>query len=118
MFLIIHINHLTHIVTENIYFICEIAISAFSLKNGIEEIFHRIVQPGKLPLGYAGPARAHSKETHQLFDLVQDEPFPNNTHEVFQDMINFMVSFPFKVFDNFLSIKNKNSKRSYRRNKR
>ncbi|XP_976484.2 protein maelstrom isoform X1 [Tribolium castaneum] len=90
IFLVIHINHLAYYPTEDKYFICEIAIAAVSLKNGVEDVFHRIVKPGKLPLGYYGGALTHSKETHQMLELVQDEPYENNTREVFNEMTSFL----------------------------
>ncbi|XP_044253893.1 protein maelstrom 1 [Tribolium madens] len=90
IFLIIHVNHLTYYPSEDKYFICELAVAAVSLKSGIEDVFHRIVKPGKLPLGFYGGALNHSKETHQLLEIVQDEPYENNTHEVFTELTYFL----------------------------
>ncbi|RZB39135.1 Maelstrom domain containing protein [Asbolus verrucosus] len=93
VFLIVHVNHLIYYPAEDEYLLCEIAICAFNLKNGIENVFHRIIKPGKLPLGFYGGALTHSKETHQLLEIVQEEPFENNTEEVFSDIICFMKRF-------------------------
>ncbi|KAJ3659285.1 hypothetical protein Zmor_010981 [Zophobas morio] len=93
MFLIIHINHLTHYPNEDRFFICEIAIAALNLKNGIEEVYHSIVKPGKLPLGFYGGALAHSKETHQLIDLAQEDPCQDNTQEVFGEVTQFLKKY-------------------------
>lgn len=46
VFLLIHINHLVHHPQDDRYYICEVAIVAFNLKQGILDIYTNIVQPG------------------------------------------------------------------------
>lgn len=41
-------------------------MSKFSLKEGVFDTLHMMVNPGELPLGSAGPALAHAKKTHRL----------------------------------------------------
>src|SRR5690349_1410220 len=47
-------------------FPAEIAMSKFSLKEGVYDTLHMLVNPGKLPIGAAGPAAAHALKTHKL----------------------------------------------------
>lgn len=91
VFLIIHMNYLVHVIKADKYYVCEVAVAPFSLHEGVMgPVFHEIVKPGRLPLGYNGPAQLHSNPTHQMLDLVQDEPLENNTEEVFHRLIDFL----------------------------
>jgi protein maelstrom len=90
IFFIIHINYLTHYPAEDKFYICEIAVSAVCLRNGVVDVFHRLVKPGKLPLGFYGSAKTHSKLTHQLLEFCHEEPYEDNTEEVFTEMVSFM----------------------------
>ncbi|KAJ8976825.1 hypothetical protein NQ317_011821, partial [Molorchus minor] len=93
MFFIIHINTFCYCPAEERHYPAEIAISAFTLEDGVlpENVFHRMVKPGTLPLGFAHGAKLHSDETHQI-KLPIMEGYECNTDEIFEDMKDFLQS--------------------------
>nr|XP_023029609.1 protein maelstrom homolog [Leptinotarsa decemlineata] len=88
---IIHINIFVHCTSEDRHYPAEIAIACFNLEDGVlpQNVFHRIIKPGMLPLGYASDANAHSKKTHQLRPPMAGED-DNNIKEVFEEMKHFL----------------------------
>lgn len=48
------------------YIPAEIALSKYSLKDGIINKFHSYINPGNLPIGMGYQAKSHSENTHQL----------------------------------------------------
>jgi protein maelstrom len=71
-------------------FPAEIALSTFSLIDGVDDVLHFLVNPGPLPLGMASEAKTHSEETHRL------PPPPNIEGEdsydtMFSDIMEFLV---------------------------
>ncbi|XP_057651568.1 protein maelstrom homolog [Diorhabda carinulata] len=89
-FFIIHINTFCYCANINRYIPGEIAITCFSLEDGVQtqNVFHRIIKPGIMPLGYASEAKLISEQTHQL-------PLPSsadelNIEEVFTEMKLFL----------------------------
>nr|CAI5827176.1 unnamed protein product [Callosobruchus analis] len=92
VFCIIHINIFVYCVAEKRYYPAEIAVSSFSLQDGIpneESVFHKLVKPGQLPLGYAADAKLVSNETHQIDPpTFGDDEY--NIEEVFYDLKKFL----------------------------
>lgn len=70
----------------------EIAVSRFNLLEGVdpEKIFHRIIAPGPLPLGYSYQAKKLSEDTHQLPPPAGPEA-PDNTEEVVNNLVEFLL---------------------------
>ncbi|CAG9819542.1 unnamed protein product [Phaedon cochleariae] len=91
LFFIIHINHFCYCESEGRYYPAEIAISCFSLEDGVlpQNVFHRCIQPGMLPRGYAHDANLRSKESHQLPPPMYGEN-ENNMEEVYMEMKHFL----------------------------
>lgn len=96
-------------------------MSRFNLLDGVDptKIFQRVVKPGEifsvmprtilktlifmvclgpLPLGYSFQAKKTSEETHQL-PIPVGQDAPNNTAEVFNDLMAFLL-----VFNRFCAI--------------
>ncbi|VEN46933.1 unnamed protein product [Callosobruchus maculatus] len=92
IFCIIHINTFVYCVSEKRYYPAEIAVSSFSLQDGIpneEHVFHKMVKPGQLPMGYAGDAKIMANETHQIDPPTYgDDDY--NIEEVFYDLKKFL----------------------------
>ena len=44
----------------------EICLARVSLKDGVQEVYHRFIQPGPLPLGYRADCMANSAKTHHI----------------------------------------------------
>lgn len=91
MIFLIHINTFCYANSTGRHYPAEIAISCFTLKDGVssDSVFHRIVKSGPLPLGYAAEAMLHSKETHQLPPPLSGDD-EDNTQQVFSEMISFL----------------------------
>ncbi|KAK2710943.1 hypothetical protein QYM36_012194 [Artemia franciscana] len=51
---------------EKEYLPCEVAIAKFSLKKGVEKVYHCLIKPGQIPVGYAFAAKEHSEKTHEI----------------------------------------------------
>ncbi|PSN39466.1 hypothetical protein C0J52_20316 [Blattella germanica] len=45
---------------------CEIAVAEFNLMDGVRQVYHTLINPGEIPLGYVYSAEKHSSETHQI----------------------------------------------------
>ncbi|KAL3282473.1 hypothetical protein HHI36_005656 [Cryptolaemus montrouzieri] len=79
---------------SKVYSPCEVAIAGFSLKQGVlnDNIYHAMIKPGPLPLGYAGIANQHSNETHQIeLPRIGDE-VEDNQEEIFEEIFEFLSS--------------------------
>lgn len=90
LFFIIHINTFCYCANIDRYIPGEIAITCFNLEDGVQpqNVFHRIIKPGILPLGYASEAKLVAEQTHQLPPpLSAEEP---NIEEVFTEMKLFL----------------------------
>ncbi|XP_044728826.1 protein maelstrom homolog [Chrysoperla carnea] len=48
------------------YYPAEIAISKYTLKDGVSKTYHSAINPGRVRTGYTRTAQQHSDETHQL----------------------------------------------------
>ncbi|XP_019865850.1 protein maelstrom homolog [Aethina tumida] len=93
-FFIIHINTFCYRDTEDKYYPAEIALLQFNLRDGVHEknIFHRMVHPGTLPLGFTAAATLHSSTSHKI------KPPPsyaspntiNNMEQVFKELCKFV----------------------------
>ncbi|XP_028143294.1 protein maelstrom homolog [Diabrotica virgifera virgifera] len=93
MFFIIHINTFCYHASGDRYYPAEIAISCFSLEDGVlpQNVFHKIIKPGRLPLGYASDAKKQSEDSHQLpIPLTGDDD--DNVEEVYTEMKEFILS--------------------------
>lgn len=84
IFYILSFNYFTKETAQSRYYPCELGLVQFSIKNGITKKFHKLLNPGPLPLGHAFLAKDHGDKTHQLpvppkalgepeFDLVLSE---------------------------------------------
>ncbi|XP_019878625.2 protein maelstrom homolog [Aethina tumida] len=93
-FFVIHINNFCYRQTVDKYYPAEIALLKFNLRDGVQEknIFHSMVHPGQLPLGFTASARLHSQNTHRI------KPPPsyaspsciNNMEQVFNELCKFV----------------------------
>lgn len=48
------------------YYPAELGLVRFSINGGITKKYHKLINPGKLPLGHAFQAKDHAEKTHQL----------------------------------------------------
>ncbi|KAF2896622.1 hypothetical protein ILUMI_09553 [Ignelater luminosus] len=89
-FYIVHMNHFCYCNATNEYIPAEMAVCRFTLREGVtpENVYHEIVKPGPIPLGYTFDARKQSEEIHQL--EVPDNEDPDNLDEVIRKLIKFM----------------------------
>ncbi|KAK9753892.1 piRNA pathway germ-plasm component [Popillia japonica] len=85
-FYLMHINEFCYWEKEDQYFPAEIALGKFNLREGIikEDIFHMLVHPGPLPLGYSAIVKVKSEETHQIQHMGNED----NTEEVLMGLIS------------------------------
>lgn len=72
-----------------IYLPAEIAISEFSLKDGITNKFHSFINPGNVLFGYAYEAREHSKNTHKL-PLYPDAMGEKELGKLYVEILKFI----------------------------
>lgn len=89
-FYLIHINDFFYCRSDKRHYPAEIALLRFNLNYGVldSNIYHAIVQPGRLPLGYAAEAKDRAAETHQL-----QYPFENdacNFGEIMENIRQFL----------------------------
>uniref|UniRef100_A0A1E1XGI7 Protein maelstrom n=1 Tax=Amblyomma aureolatum TaxID=187763 RepID=A0A1E1XGI7_9ACAR len=58
----------TNILCEanGIHYPLEIAVIEYSIEQGFIRAFHRFINPGKIPLGFASAAKDHSENTHGI----------------------------------------------------
>lgn len=58
----------TNILCEvhGVYYPLEISLIEYSIKEGFIRAFHRFVDPGSIPLGFASAAKDHSESTHGI----------------------------------------------------
>ncbi|CAG9830036.1 unnamed protein product [Diabrotica balteata] len=93
MFFLIHINTFCYHASGNRYYPAEIAISCFSLEDGVlpQNVFHKTIKPGGLPLGYASDAKKQSEDSHQLPIPLTGE-YDDNVEEVYTEMKEFLSS--------------------------
>lgn len=92
-FFLIHVNIFCS--ANGRHYPAEIALAAFNLLEGVgpDDIFHRLVKPGPLPLGYAAEANIHSNQTHQISPPCGEDD-EDNTRMVFNELLQFLtVSF-------------------------
>ncbi|PNF15261.1 hypothetical protein B7P43_G01039 [Cryptotermes secundus] len=78
-FHLIHVNYYCR--QENgMYTPCEVALSEFTLMDGVRKVYHTLINPGNIPLGYKYEAERQSAETHQI--PVPPEEFGGETDYV------------------------------------
>lgn len=73
-------------VKDSIFYPAEVGIIKFNLEHGFVDSYHKIIQPGKLPLGSMHDVKIHSNETHNL-------PYPNescNLDETKAELMSFL----------------------------
>ncbi|XP_065225499.1 probable serine/threonine-protein kinase kinX [Planococcus citri] len=71
VFYLIHVNYFCK-TSDDEFVPAEIAISRFTLKEGVTDVFHRILNPGVTPLGYSYTIKEHSEKTHRIpLDFVK-----------------------------------------------
>lgn len=90
-FFVIHCNIFCHYPPADHYVPAEIAVLRFSLKDGFKEenIFHYIVKPGGLPVGYKFEAKNHSDETH-LIPIPFEDDENDNQEEIYFNLKAFL----------------------------
>lgn len=78
-FHLIHVNYYCR--QENgMYTPCELALSEFNLMDGVRKVYHTLINPGNIPLGYKYEAERRSADTHQI--PVPPEEFGGETDYV------------------------------------
>lgn len=101
-------NYFVKKLSDDIY-PAEIAIAKFSLREGITDVYHTLINPGELPLGMAATALQHSKKTHRL-PLSPDTLGEKSYQKILNEMLTFLDASelstkcvpPLYVFDDFL----------------
>lgn len=84
-FYILHLNY--YLLTKNYCYPAELAVCKFSLKNGLEDYLHMLINPGELPVGTPGEVKDHSEKTHGIpYDF---EGGINDYNHCIQSIINF-----------------------------
>ncbi|XP_065209163.1 protein maelstrom homolog [Planococcus citri] len=95
-FYLIHVNYFCK-TDHDEYLPAEIAISEFSLLNGVHKYFHRFLSPGTIPTGYACEVKEHSDKYHRIpFNLTRNM---DKFDEVYAQLREFMKG-KFVTFDN------------------
>lgn len=91
-FYIVHINNFCYAHSHKKNYLAEIAVSRFNLLNGVnaDKVFHRMIKPGPLPLGYSYEAKKNSEESHQI-PPPWGQDVPDNTTEVFRELVAFLM---------------------------
>ncbi|XP_050308163.1 protein maelstrom homolog [Anthonomus grandis grandis] len=91
MFFLIDINIFCHYQMEDRYWPAEISVLCFNLKDGVkpENIFHSMIMPGPMPIGYKFDAKKHSDETHHI-PVPYDDNVETNMEEVYFELKEFL----------------------------
>lgn len=111
IFYFIHVNHFCVTTSPNKkYYAAEIAVVRFTLGEGVtpDNVFHMIVKPGPLPIGYTFQAKKTSDDTHQLpFPMGQDAE--DNLTQVMNSLMKFLTEFNgrYKVPPMYVEARNK-----------
>lgn len=89
-FFFVHCNFFCYANSSDEFLPAEIGVLAFNLREGVkpENIFHRMIEPGPLPIGYAFSAKQHSQETHMINLPSEDQQ--NNQFEVYMALREFI----------------------------
>lgn len=66
----------------------EVGIVKYSLNHGIQDIFHKFINPGPIPVGYTSDAKAHSETTHQI-PIIGFEEGDLNYAGIYHDIKRF-----------------------------
>lgn len=88
-FIFISVNYFTKSINGNVYLPAEIALSEYSLKDGITKKFHTHINPGENIFGHGFAAKQHSESTHNL-------PLPPNAigetdlDKIYQQILEFL----------------------------
>ncbi|XP_025835039.1 protein maelstrom homolog [Agrilus planipennis] len=92
MFHLISINEFCFFNGNKRFIPAEIAVIKFNLQDGViaDNVFHYIIKPGKLPLGYTADATKISNETHQLPVPLGIDKSEDNRHEVTEGLLKFL----------------------------
>lgn len=86
-FYILHFN-IFCVTEEGVPVPAEIAVARFTLKDGVKEIFHDLIDPGVIPTGYRADCMENSKATHQIpLDLVH---LNQNYHHIMDNLLKFL----------------------------
>ncbi|CAG9761980.1 unnamed protein product [Ceutorhynchus assimilis] len=90
-FFIIHCNIFCHYPNMKRYYGAEIAVVCFNLKDGVKpgNVFHFMVKPGPLPMGYKFDAQQHSDNTHCI-PIPTDDDEEDNTMEIYYALKSFL----------------------------
>ncbi|XP_021938741.1 protein maelstrom homolog isoform X2 [Zootermopsis nevadensis] len=83
-FYLIHVNYYCRH-EKGMYTPCELALAEFNFVDGIRSVYHTLINPGTIPLGYKYEANKHSEETHQI--PVPPEEFGGET-----DYVKILIS--------------------------
>jgi len=97
-FYLIHVNYFCR--QENGMFTpCEIALAEFNFLEGNKRVYHTLINPGTIPLGYKYEAATHSQQTHRI--PVPPEEFGGETEyvKILYDIKQFLLGTPGSVLD-------------------
>ncbi|KAK6644730.1 hypothetical protein RUM43_000999 [Polyplax serrata] len=88
LFYLIHCNY--YCKTDSDFYVPgELALCEFNLKDGIKRTYHVLINPGKIPLGFAFEAQQNIKDIHGL----PYPPYPegnSNYSSIVNDILNFL----------------------------
>lgn len=65
IFYLIHINWFC-VTDDDVFYPAELGLIEFSLETGVTSTYHKIINSGPLPLGYAFEAKRHADDTHAI----------------------------------------------------
>ncbi|CAH0560062.1 unnamed protein product [Brassicogethes aeneus] len=90
-FFVLYINSFVYQETEDRYFPAEIGLLSFNLREGVlqENIYHSMIQPGQLPMGYFNEAMIISNEKHKI-QPPSSLDTGDNTEKVFNEICEFI----------------------------
>ncbi|XP_055381591.1 protein maelstrom 2-like [Condylostylus longicornis] len=85
----ISVNYFSQTADGSIYTPAEIGISAYSLRDGVKNRYHSLVNPLTVPYGHAFETKTHSERTHQL-GVPPDVQGETNLKKLYLNCLEFI----------------------------
>lgn len=77
------------VTTNGTYIPAEMGVVRYSLRDGVKDKLHMLIDPGKLPLGFSYDAKVHSESDHQL-PIPPDAMGEKDNDEIVLRLFNFL----------------------------
>lgn len=76
---------------EGLYLPNEIGLVEYTFRDGIKGSYHRLINPGGVPVGYYGEAKLHSEKFHQLPVMMSEvADSDSNYTKILRDILKFV----------------------------